>query len=125
MDTFKQLQIEVSQFSKERNWGQFHSPKNLCMALSVEVSELLEIFQWKSENESDNLNAVDKQAAAEEIADVQIYLLEVANRLNIDIASAVTSKIEKNVKKYPATGATVTPSSRMKHKAVTEKSPAD
>jgi dCTP diphosphatase len=120
MDTFKQLQNEVSQFSAERNWGQFHSPKNLCMALSVEVSELLEIFQWKTENESDNLNAEDKQAAAEEIADVQIYLLEVASRLNIDIASAVTSKMEKNVKKYPATGATVSPSSRMQHKSVAE-----
>jgi NTP pyrophosphatase (non-canonical NTP hydrolase) len=118
MDTFKQLQKKVSQFSEERNWSQFHSAKNLCMALSVEVSELLEIFQWKTAEESDKLNAADKQAAAEEIADVQIYLLQVASRLDIDIQSAVTSKMMKNAEKYPATGVTVTPSSRVKHRTV-------
>jgi len=119
MDTFKQLQQKVLEFSEERNWSQFHSAKNLCMALTVEVSELLEIFQWKTEDQSDHLNAEDKQAAAEEIADIQIYLLQVATRLDIDIESAVVSKMDKNARKYPVTGSDVDPSSRVKHRETT------
>lgn len=118
MDTFKQLQKEICEFSEERNWTQFHSAKNLCMALSVEVSELLEIFQWKTEKESVNLNTEEKQAAAEEIADVQIYLLQIASRLDIDVESAVRSKMIKNAKKYPAIGSNVVPSSRMQNNKI-------
>ena len=91
----------LRQFVKERNWQQFHTPKNLTMALSVEVSELMEHFQWLTAEESQSLSEARKSEVAEEVADVQIYLLMLADRLGIDIESAVRAKIVKNGEKYP------------------------
>ncbi len=91
----------LKQFSEERDWEQFHSPKNLSMALSVESSELLEIFQWLTEEESSNLADDKKQHAKEEIADIAIYLLRICTKLDIDLEEAILEKMKKNELKYP------------------------
>ena len=92
----------LREFAIERDWEQFHSPKNLAMALSVEASELLEHFQWLTEEQSSNLKPSELEAVAEEIADVQIYLVRLADRLGVDILAAARRKISKNAEKYPA-----------------------
>lgn len=99
---FEELQKQLRAFARERDWEQFHSPKNLAMALSVEASELLEIFQWLKEDESHSLSPEQSASAAAEIADIQIYLARIADVLNIDIPEAVDQKIANNQKKYPA-----------------------
>lgn len=91
----------LNKFSKERDWDQFHSPKNLTMALSVEVSELLEIFQWLTEEQSYNLNDSKKQHAKEEVADIAIYLLRICIKLNINLEEAIIEKMKKNEEQYP------------------------
>ena len=96
------LTERVKAFAAERRWARFHSPKNLAMALSVEASELVELFQWKTEEASDALDEDTKARVAEEIADVQIYLLQIAARLDVDIERAVVDKMAKNARKYPA-----------------------
>tara|TARA_R100001377_G_scaffold37652_3_gene20948 strand:+ start:1667 stop:2014 length:348 start_codon:yes stop_codon:yes gene_type:complete len=92
----------VAKFAQERDWEQFHSPKNLAMALSVEVAELLEHFQWLSEAQSRELDKATRAAVADEIADVQVYLVRIADSLGVDILAAVAAKMEKNAQKYPA-----------------------
>ena len=99
---FENLQNELREFAKERDWEQFHSPKNLAMALAVEASELMEIFQWISEEDSKALSSELVDAAAEEIADVQIYLARIADVLDINIGTAVEAKLQVNKGKYPA-----------------------
>lgn len=101
MRDLKIIRDHLSVFAKERDWEQFHSPKNLAMALSVEASELLECFQWLTEAKSAELNPKQLQAVADEIADVQLYLIRLADRLNIDITEAVATKMKKNEAKYP------------------------
>jgi NTP pyrophosphatase (non-canonical NTP hydrolase) len=95
------LQVRLRVFAEERDWDRFHSPKNLSMALSVEVAELVEHFQWMSEDESRSLEPSALTKVAEEVADIQIYLARFADKLGIDIAVAVDEKIEANRKKYP------------------------
>lgn len=102
MTDFEQIRQSVEQFAKERDWDQFHSPKNLAMALSVEVAELLETFQWLTEEQSRKLTPEQSVAAAHEIADVQVYLVRLADKLGIDIGSAVEAKMRINAAKYPA-----------------------
>ncbi|MEU2005577.1 nucleotide pyrophosphohydrolase [Rhodococcus sp. NPDC019627] len=97
------LQALVSNFSERRDWSQFHTPKNLVMALSGEVGELTEIFQWLTPEQSATVGE-DAQARAhveEEVADVFIYLLRLAEVLDIDLAEVVRKKVELNDKKYP------------------------
>lgn len=96
---FKQ---QFRQFVTERDWAQFHSPKNLAMALAGEAGELLELFQWLTQEDSRNLPDDAKQAVAHEIADIQIYLAAISDRLGIDIAPAVAEKMKLNAEKYPA-----------------------
>ncbi|MEL7022328.1 MAG: nucleotide pyrophosphohydrolase [Pseudomonadota bacterium] len=100
---FEELQRRLDKFATERDWHQFHSPKNLSMALSVEVAELLEHFQWLTDADSKSLERVDQSAIATEIADIQIYLAMIAGKLGIDIEKAVNAKIVSNGIKYPAT----------------------
>jgi NTP pyrophosphatase (non-canonical NTP hydrolase) len=95
---FKQL---FRQFVAERDWQQFHSPKNLAMALAGEAGELLELFQWLTQEESRNLPEDARQAVAHEIADIQIYLAAISDRLGIDIGPAVAEKMKLNAEKYP------------------------
>jgi NTP pyrophosphatase (non-canonical NTP hydrolase) len=102
MNNFESLRKKIESFASDRDWDQFHSPKNLTMALSVEASELVEIFQWLTEAQSNDLNDEKILAVADEIADVQIYLIRLADKLGIDILEAVESKIAKNEGKYPA-----------------------
>ena len=96
-----ELRERVRHFVSQRDWDQFHSPKNLAMALAVEASELLEVFQWLTEEESRNLGAEGKAAAADEVADVLIYLLQISRQLGIDPVAAASAKLEKNARKYP------------------------
>ncbi len=92
-------------FAEERAWSQFHSPKNLAMALIVEAAELVEHFQWLSEDASARLNDAQRREVALEIADIQIYLTRLADRLGIDVGRAVAEKMALNARKYPALGA--------------------
>jgi len=96
------LKERLRAFVAERDWDQFHSPKNLAMALSVEAAELVEIFQWLTEEESAMPDAARRRRAAEEMADVLWYLVRIADRLDIDLLQAAGEKLERNAVKYPA-----------------------
>ena len=101
-DTFtKALSNADDDFAKERDWEQFHSPKNLSMALMVEAAELVEHFQWLTARQSEELSPERLDAVAEELADVLIYTLRLASRLGVDIEQAAWAKLEKNRRKYP------------------------
>lgn len=89
-------------FAAERDWEQFHSPKNLSMALMVEVAELMEHFQWLTEAQSGEPDAASKEAIADELADVLLYLVRLSDRLGVDLREAALCKLEKNAVKYPA-----------------------
>lgn len=101
MNDFIAMRDYLRDFAEKREWTKFHSPKNLAMALAVEASELLEHFQWLSEAESASLEPERLAAVAEEIADVQLYLIRLADRLNVDIPKAVAEKTQKNEARYP------------------------
>lgn len=91
----------LRQFSKDRDWDQFHSPKNLACALSVEAAELLENFQWLSEEQSRALSAEKRAEVGEEIADVFLYLLQLSDKLEIDLIGSARRKLLLNAEKYP------------------------
>ncbi len=92
---------ELREFAKERDWDQYHSPKNLAIALSVEVAEILEHFQWLTQEETKNLDTKLLSEVNEEIGDVMIYLVRLADKLGIDPVAAAKAKIKKNAQKYP------------------------
>ncbi len=94
----------MQQFSADRNWDQFHTPRNLLLALTGEVGELAEIFQWRGEVAPGlpEFTFEDKMHVGEELSDVLLYLVRLADRCGIDLAEAVTKKLEKNAAKYPA-----------------------
>lgn len=92
----------IRAFCRERDWEQFHSPKNLAMALSVEVAEVLELFQWLTEAESRALPADKRERLREEIGDVMILLANLADHLGIDLVEAAKAKMARNAEKYPA-----------------------
>lgn len=91
----------LRKFAEERDWEQYHSPKNLSMALTVEAGELMEHMQWLTEEESRNLSQEKKQKVEEEIGDVLIYLARLADKLGIDPLQAAMDKLKKNAEKYP------------------------
>jgi len=95
------LQGRLRSFAAERNWERFHSPKNLAMAVASEAGELVDVFQWLTEEESRLLSDENHQRAMEEIADVLIHLLSLADKLEIDLGKAIVWKIELNEQKYP------------------------
>ena len=98
----QQLKDQVSKFTKDRNWEEYHNPKNLSMSIAIEASELMEIFQWINEKESwDIMNSSESIHLEEELADVMIYCLSLANQLDIDLSTAIEGKIKKNRIKYP------------------------
>ena len=97
----KELKKSIRSFSEERGWEQYHTPKNLSMALAVEAAELMEIFQWMTNSESMNLTAQQKVHAGEELADITIYALRLFDVLGIDPENAVIDKIGRNARKYP------------------------
>jgi NTP pyrophosphatase (non-canonical NTP hydrolase) len=100
--TLQALAARLAQFASERDWDQFHSPKNLAMALAAEAGELLEHFQWLTEAQSAALSPEELEAVALELADVQLYLVRLADRLGVDLIAAAHRKIELNAAKYPA-----------------------
>jgi dCTP diphosphatase len=105
--SLEQLALNLRCFAGERNWEGFHSPKNLASALIVEAAELLEHFQWLTQEQSRTLAPETKAEVAHEIADVLIYLTRLADQLGIDMLAAASEKMELNARKYPPT---VTPS---------------
>lgn len=97
----QELIQRIRDFNRERDWEQFHSPKNLAMCLAAEVGELLEQFQWLTEQQSRELAPERRAAVDEEIGDVTLCLLNLADKLGVDVLDAATRKIEKNKLKYP------------------------
>jgi len=95
------LKIRMRDFARRRDWEQFHAPKNLVMALAGEAGELIEHFQWLTERQSEELDARTLEQVASEIADIQIYLVRLADRLGVSIADAVEAKVLENERKYP------------------------
>jgi NTP pyrophosphatase (non-canonical NTP hydrolase) len=100
--SLEQLRAAVRAFAAERDWDQFHSPKNLAMALSVEAAELLEHFQWLTEPQSRDLGTEQRAEVAAEMADVLIYLVRLADKLDVDLLQAAQAKLAVNARKYPA-----------------------
>ncbi|MCO6453728.1 MAG: nucleotide pyrophosphohydrolase [Pirellulaceae bacterium] len=102
--TISQLRELVRQFVEERDWRQFHAPKNLSMALAIEAAELMEHFQWLPTEASRSIGQEPEklQAVREELADVLCYALALANELEIDVSQAIRDKMQKNARKYPA-----------------------
>ena len=102
MDTLEDLKKRLREFARERDWEQFHSPKNLSMALIVEAAELVEHFQWLTEEQSRRLPPGKLEEVRDEMADVLVYLVRLADKLEVDLLEAAAQKIEKNALKYPA-----------------------
>ncbi len=101
--TVAELKELVRDFRDRRDWEQFHTPKNLSMSIAIEAAELMEEFQWLTPEESRRLRESEGKSArlAEELADVLIYALSLANSLDIDLSTAVVDKLGKNAQKYP------------------------
>ena len=97
-----ELKERLREFVAERDWERFHSPKNLAMALSVEASELVELFQWLTEEQCAAPDEELRRRAAEELADVLWFLVRIADVLDIDVLKAAETKFRKNAEKYPA-----------------------
>jgi len=100
-DTLRDLREALRVFAAARDWDQFHSPRNLATALSVEAAELLEPFQWLTDEQSRNLPPQTRAAVAEELADVLLYLVRLADKLDVDLEAAARAKIARNAEKYP------------------------
>ena len=102
MDTLEDLKKHLREFARERDWEQFHSPKNLSMALIVEAAELVEHFQWLTQEQSKKLPEKTLREVEQEMADVFIYLARMADLLGVDLMDAAKRKMEINARKYPA-----------------------
>lgn len=102
LDALTALKQRLRDFAQARDWDQFHAPKNLAVALSVEAAELVEHFQWLTEQQSTSLSLETRQQVALEMADVFIYLLRLADKLDVDLISAAWHKIDINESRYPA-----------------------
>lgn len=100
-DTLESLKARVNQFVDERDWAQFHSPKNLAMAMIVEAGEVVEHFQWMTEQESKHLDTEKKEQVGQELSDTFVYLLRIAEVCGIDLIEAANKKIDLNAEKYP------------------------
>jgi NTP pyrophosphatase (non-canonical NTP hydrolase) len=101
-NALRALQERLAAFAAERDWEKFHSPKNLAMALSVEAAELVEEFQWLTEQQSLELDAERRERVRLELADVFIYLLRISDRLGVDLLAAADDKMALNARRYPA-----------------------
>jgi NTP pyrophosphatase (non-canonical NTP hydrolase) len=101
-DSLDTLNQRLKAFAQERDWEQFHSPKNLSMALIAEAAELVEHFQWLSEEQSYQLDSAKRDAVAMEMADILIFLIRCAERLDIDLVQSAWKKIAINETRYPA-----------------------
>ncbi|MBU2608316.1 MAG: nucleotide pyrophosphohydrolase [Chloroflexi bacterium] len=97
----EQLKARVQEFVDQREWRKYHKPKNLAMSIAIEAAELMELFQWADENESDAIIQEKLPSLEDELADIMVYCLSMANTVNIDISRAIVRKIAKNEHKYP------------------------
>ena len=97
----EEVLARIRKFRDERDWMKFHDPKNLAVSISIEAAELLELFQWKTGEEASRYAADNKERVSEEMADVAIYLLELADNVGIDLMKAIEVKLDKNAAKYP------------------------
>ena len=104
-DSIEQLQAGIRRFAEERDWQPFHTPKNLVMALAVEAAELMEHFQWATPEQSQHPDPVKLTAIGEEMSDVLIYLVRLADVLELDLLAAARAKLIHNGEKYPADAA--------------------
>lgn len=102
-NSFSELVEDLLKFRRERDWEQFHTPKNMAISLSLEASELLEVFQWREDG--DALQSGDVKRCADELADILYWVLLISNDLGIDLVSAFTEKMQKNREKYPVSKA--------------------
>jgi len=100
-DSLENLKTRLRKFAKERDWDQFHSPKNLSMALIAEAAELIEHFQWLTQEQSSNLPADKVEPVEQELADILLYLVRISDKLGIDLIEAANKKVEVNKQKYP------------------------
>jgi len=102
MTNIKELQKEYAEFKQRRDWEKFHQPKNIAMSISIEASELMELFQWKDNISIEKIQSSEElmRGIREELADVILYSLSMAQRLDIDIEKAVEEKLEKNKKRF-------------------------
>jgi NTP pyrophosphatase (non-canonical NTP hydrolase) len=100
-DSIDALRVRVNAFVEERDWAQFHSPKNLAMAMIVEAAEVVEHFQWMTESDSRQLDAETKAQVGQELADTFVYLMRIAEVCGIDLIAAANAKIDLNAQKYP------------------------
>lgn len=101
IDSLQSLEFQLAEFVNERDWNQFHNPKNLAMALAAEAGELLEHFQWLNADEADTLDAARREEVAMEMADVLMFLIRLADRLGVDLLDAAAHKLEINRRRYP------------------------
>ena len=101
MDSIAAITERIRQFRDERDWMQFHNPKDLTAAIAIEAAELQEVFLWKSPAETDAALAEKGEAIADEIADVAVYLFELADNLGLDLGETMLAKMAKNAAKYP------------------------
>jgi len=101
-ESLEELRLRLRDFVAERDWDKFHSPKNLAMALAVECAELVEQFQWLTEEQSARPDAARLARVEAELADILVYLVRIADRLDIDLLAATGRKLEENARKYPA-----------------------
>lgn len=100
-DSIQELTQRLTEFAQARNWPRFHSPKNLASALIVEAAELLEHFQWQTEEQSRQIDATQREAVALEMADVLLYLVQLSSSLGIDLMDAARRKVEINEARFP------------------------
>jgi len=98
---YEKIKSDIEKFVSNRKWQDYHTPKNLSMALSVEASELMEIFQWQMENEKEYPKSASKEQVEDEVADVFFYLVRFCQIMNIDLEKAFYYKMKKNAEKYP------------------------
>ncbi|MDD5099076.1 MAG: nucleotide pyrophosphohydrolase [Candidatus Colwellbacteria bacterium] len=101
--TLQEIKSRIKQFIKERDWEQFHSPKNISMSIAIEAAELMEHFQWLTIEQSKQLlkNKKKREEIEDELADIAIYIIDFCNLFNIDIGKSIVRKLDKSAKKYP------------------------
>jgi len=100
--TLQTLKSAVRTFVKDREWEKYHTPRNLAESISIEASELLELFQWSLEEETSSLDSAKLSQLEDELADILVYCISLANVTNIDISTVVLNKMKRNEEKYPA-----------------------
>ncbi len=105
MDEIKKITERIKEFRDERDWKQFHDPKNVAISIMLEASELLEHFQWKTKAEVEDFIQNNRESVQDEIADIAMYLFELADNLGIDLIDAMEKKLKKNAAKYPVSKA--------------------